>query len=353
MTTPSEPGESVPQEPPVLPEEAAVQDQAQAQEAAAAELASQIRELATEIAKQAVLDFDPATIRKGTVTAIAKTATPPTLSVQISGDTTTTIDGVRYIEGYNPVVGDVVQLFKQGTDLNAFGKIAEAFSESTWTLAPLGSGWTHNGYSGGNVMYRKVWDHGSPKMVWKGVAARSGGTAVLSAALASTYRPAALRPLLAARTGVGGSNAVKLDFAADGSVTMVGGTTAPNGGTTSTSADHTHQIQNSDHFHGDTSSEGSHTHGIANNDHNHGSPTGTTSGHSHSIATTTHKHGSAADGEPGGTTSVNNHAHSIPTSSHTHGTNGALSDGAHSHTADPSVDDPTWISFNGIEYYLD
>lgn len=135
-------------------------------------------------------------------------------------------------------------------------------------------------------------------------------------------------------------------------MTMVGGTTAPNGGSTSTSSDHTHQIANSDHFHGDTSSEGSHTHGIANNDHNHGGDTGTTSSHKHSIPTTTHKHGSPADGEPGGTTSVNDHAHSIPTSSHTHGTNGALADGSHSHTFDPTVDDPTWISFNQLEFFI-
>lgn len=370
MTTPDE---SVPAEPPVVPEEAAAQDAAaEAEQAAAAQLDA-IRELATEIAKQTLLDFDPATIRKGAVTAIATTSAPPTLSVQISGDTTTTIDGVRYIEGYNPVVGDVVQFFKQGTDLIAFGKVAEQFSQSTWTLAPLGSGWSHNGNSGGNVMYRKVWDHGSPKMEWKGTAARSSGTAVLGTPLDSTYRPAVLRPTTAARTGTGGANSVKLDFYPDGTVLMVGGATAPSGtaaaasGTTGSESGHNHGITNNDHSHGgDTNSGGSHGHGIANNDHNHGSPTGTTSGHSHSIATTTHKHGSATDGEPGGTSSAGSHSHSIPTTTHKHGDPTAGNDGgtsgteahshslgSHTHTVDITVTDPTWISFNGISYYLD
>ncbi|MCX5535195.1 hypothetical protein OG785_32160 [Streptomyces sp. NBC_00006] len=111
MTTPDESG---PVEPPVVPEEAAAQDVAADAEAAAAAQRDAIRELATEIAKQAILAFDPATVRKSAVTAIATTATPPTLSVQISGDTTTTIDGVRYIDSYAPVGGDTVLIIKAG-----------------------------------------------------------------------------------------------------------------------------------------------------------------------------------------------------------------------------------------------
>lgn len=349
MTTPSDPGETVPAEPPVSPDEAAVQDAAAEAEAAVAAQLQAIRELATEIAKQAVLDFDPATIRKGTVSSIASTAVPPTLGVQISGDTTE-IPGIRYIDSYAPEVGDTVLIIKQGTDLVALGEIAGQFSESAFTTVTLAAGFTHNGNANGNVEIRRVWDHGRWRVDMLGAANRSSGT--LIATLDAKYWPLARRSLSATRTAVGGSNTVKIDVEPNGQMLMVGGTTAPNGGSTSTSSEHTHQIQNSDHFHGDTSSEGSHTHGIANNDHNHGGDTGTTSSHKHSIPTTTHKHGSAADGEPGGTTSVTNHAHSIPTSSHTHGTNGALSDGAHAHTFDVTVVDPVWISFNQLSYFI-
>ncbi|AZM51754.1 hypothetical protein DMA15_03475 [Streptomyces sp. WAC 01529] len=322
---------------------------AEAEAAAAAQL-NAIRELATEIAKQTLLAFDPATLRKGTVSSIASTSAPPTLGVQISGDTTE-IPGIRYVDSYAPVVGDTVLVIKQGTDLVALGEIAGQFSESGWTTATLAAGFTHNGNGGGNVMYRRIWDHGSWKVQWQGVAARTSGTTIV-AAMPAGYIPSVRRPMSAGRTTIGGAVSVRVDFEASGAVLMVGGTTAPNGGDTSTSSEHTHQIANSDHFHGDTSSEGSHTHGIANNDHNHGGGTNSASGHSHTIPVTTHKHGNAADGEPGGTTSVNDHAHSIPTSSHTHGTNGALADGSHDHTFTPTVDDPAWISFNQLEYYL-
>lgn len=356
MTTPSE---SVPQEPPVVPGEAAAQDSAAKAAAAQAAQTDAIRELAAEIAKQAVLDFDPATIRKGVVTAIADTATPPTISVQISGDTTTTIDGVRYIDSYAPVVGDTALIIKQGTDLVALGQIAAAFSASVWTVVTLGAGFGHNGNANGNVRYRKVWDNGSPKMQWKGAATRSSGTIVVSTPLVSTHRPVEKRSIIVARTAIGGSNTVKLDFETDGTVTLVGGTTAPAGGTTDAESGHGHGIDNNDHDHGGgVSSEGSHTHGIANNDHNHGGSTNSASSHVHGIPTTTHKHGSAADGEPGGTTSVNDHGHSVSNTTHKHGNPTAGNDGgtdgteAHSHGFDVTVSDPAWFSFN-LEYFLD
>jgi hypothetical protein len=362
MTTPEpvDPAVPTPPVPEPTPEEAAAQQAAAERAAAEAALNEQIRALAAKIAEQAILDFDPATYRKGAVVSIQSTATPPTLTVTISGDTLE-IPGVRYYDHYHPAVNDVVHLMKQGTDLTAAGKIADQYSATSWTLASLLTGFTHNGNAGGNVEYRKVWENGSAKVEFKGVAGRSSGTNIF--ALPAGYQPPALRPLIARRNESGGSLTVGLDIGSN--VTMVGGTTSPAAVGTHlhdvgiTDNEHTHQIANSDHFHGDTDAAGSHTHGIANNDHNHGSPTGTTSGHSHSIATTTHKHGNAADGEAGGTTSVNAHAHNIPVSSHTHGSNGALgtavtingatdSGGGHSHT----VTDPTWISFNGVEVWL-
>ncbi|MFE0101147.1 hypothetical protein [Streptomyces sp. NPDC059009] len=357
MSTPSEPGESVPQEPPVVPEEAAAQDQAAEQQAADTAQLDAIRELATEIAKQQILAFDPATIRKGTVTAIASTSAPPTLSVQISGDTTTTIDGIRYIDSYAPEINDTVLIIKQGTDLVALGEIAGQFSESSWTTVSLAAGFSHNGNSNGNVEIRRIWDHGCWKVQMRGAANRSSGT--LIANVPANYRPTARRSLLCTRTATGGSNVVKIDVETTGDINMVGGTTAPNGGNTGDESAHSHGMENNDHDHGGgVSYEGSHTHGIANNDHNHGGSTNSASGHTHGIQVTTHKHGSPADGEPGGTTSVNNHSHSLNTTTHKHGSatagqpGGTTGTEAHHHSFAPTVDDPSWISFNQIEYFL-
>lgn len=352
MATPSDPGESVPQEPPVVPEETAAQDQAaEAQSAESAQLDA-IRELATEIAKQAVLDFDPATIRKGTVTAIADTSAPPTLSVQISGDTTTTIDGVRYIEAYTPAVGDVALIIKQGTDLVALGKIAANFSATTWTTVTLGAGFSHNGNGNGNVRYRRVWDNGSPKMQWRGGASRSSGTIAVTTPLATGYRPQSLVSVIVARSAVGGANDVKLDFKVDGTVEMIGGQTAPNSGTTGSTTPNDSTHSHGQHEHGiddSTHAHPSHDHSIPNNDHFHGGNTGTTSGHNHSISTTSHAHGGGTGGSTAGDST---HSHSGTTqmttpndSTHNHG--------GHSHGFNPTVDDPPWISFNGIEYFID
>lgn len=341
MSTPSDPGSSIPQKPPITPEEAAAQDAAAAAQAADAAQTDAIRELATEIAKQAVLDFDPATIRKGVITAIADTSAPPTISVQISGDTTTTIDGIRYITSYAPVVGDTALIIKQGTDLVALGNIAAAFSASAWTVVTLGAGFGHNGNGNGNVRYRKVWDNGSPKMQWKGAATRSSGTAVVSVPLASGYRPVERRSVIVARTA-GGSNVVKLDFDTDGTVNMVGANTAPLSATPSDSV-HNH---------------GGHDHGIASSSHGHSVPTsnqqniGSTSGTSN-----THHHAGGA-GQDASHTHDLDHTHAIggtSSSAHNHGGTDATTPndsthnhGGHSHT----VDDPVWIGFN-IEYFLD
>lgn len=353
MTTPepTDPAVPVPPVPEATPEESAAQQAAAEKAAAEAALHEQIRALAAKIAEQAILDFDPATIRKGTVASLQTTGTPPTVTITISGDTTTEIPGVRFYEHYPPQVGDVVHLIKQGTDLAAVGKIAEQFSESSFTTVSLAGGFTHNGNGNGDLKIRRVWDHGAWKVQVQGSVNRSSGT-VISSALDPKYRPVSStrRTVLASRDA-NGSNVVKIDFNADGTITMVGGATTPG-----TESAHGHGMENNDHDHGGgVSSEGAHTHGIANNDHNHGSPTGTTSGHSHSIATTTHKHGSAADGEPGGTTSVNAHSHSLNTTTHKHGSATAGEAGGTTGTEahDHPVDEPVWISFNGgTEYFL-
>lgn len=345
MATPSEPGDATPQEPPIVPEEAAAQDQVAEQQSAEAAQLDAIRELATEIAKQAVLDFDPATLRKGQITAIADTSAPPTLSVQISGDTTTTIDGVRYVESYVPAVGDTALIIKQGTDLVALGKIAANYSATGWTTVTLGAGFTHNGNGGGAVRYRRVYDNGSPKMQWRGVAARSSGTVVISTPLASGFRPQNRVPIGTARSATGGANSVKLDFQTDGTVEMVGGTTSPGAGTTggATPNDSTHNHGSHEHVIPESShTHGFHSHGISSSAHTHGGahPSPNDSPHTHGGATTNEVNPASAHSH-GGTTNVE----TPNDSTHNHG--------SHDHSFNPSVEDPPWISFEGIEYFID
>lgn len=83
-----------------------------------------LRRLAT-VLQQSGLSFDPVTMRKATVTAVSLAATPPTVSILLSGDTTTTIDGVRIHRTYTaPAVGDTVLVIKQGKDILAWSSAA-------------------------------------------------------------------------------------------------------------------------------------------------------------------------------------------------------------------------------------
>jgi len=359
MATPSEPGESVPQDPPITPEEAAAAAAAQADAAAAAALNDQIRALAAEIAKQTLTDFDPATIRKGTVTAIATGSAPPTLTITISGDTTA-IPGVRYIDSYAPEVDDIVLIIKQGTDLVALGEIAGQFSESDWADVTLAAGFSHNGNSNGNVRIRRIWDHGTWKVQLQGGAARASGT-VIASALPVNYRPSTRRTVICGRNGSGGSNVVMVDFEASGAVNMVGGTTtgaADGAGTTSLAGLHSHGGSTGQaglHSHGGgTGSFGGHSHSISGAGlHSHGGNTGgITSGsaggaHTHDITQVNdHVHGIGSVGNHTHDISeVGHHVHSISEVDHHTHTGGGTD---HTH----AVTDPAWISFNQVEYFL-
>ncbi|MEV5596015.1 hypothetical protein [Streptomyces sp. NPDC052496] len=341
------PGESTPAEPPIVPTEAAAQEAQQAAQAAQAAQTQAIRDLATEIAKQTLLDFDPATIRKGTVSSIADTAVPPTLGIQISGDTTE-IPGIRYIDSYVPVIGDTVLVIKQGTDLVALGEIAGQFSASTWTTATLGPGFSHNGNSNGSVRYRRVWDNGSFKMQWRGGAASTGAsTAVISTPLDVGYRPVGLVSVGTARDAIG-STSVKLDFTPSGTVNVVGGTVVPSI-TDATIGGHSHSGPAHTH------SGPSHTHQVfTSHQQDIGATGGTSQSHTHSYS--------------GGTTGGQNQSHTH-TLNHTHemddtgaagtgqtgsaGTGSTSTDGGSTHGHENNASAPTWISFNSIEHFLD
>jgi hypothetical protein len=362
MTTPpaegSDPAVPVPPVPESTPEEAAAQQAAAEAAAAEAALTEQIRALAAKIAEQAVLDFDPATIRKGAVTAIATGATPPTLSVQISGDTTTTIDGIRYLDSYAPVAGDTVLIIKQGTDLVALGEIAAQFSESAWETVSLASGFTHNGNLNGNAQIRRIWDHGTWKVQMQGAVDRSSGSLV--ATLDVKYRPAARRSLLCTRTAIGGSNVVKIDIETNGQMILIGMTAAPgsdgshNHSIGITDNAHTHGISSYAHTHGQHNhgvsiTDNAHTHQIRETVHNHSGAVSATSPHTHgtqgALGTAVTINGTTGNRTP----DSSSHAHGGDTSGTAvtiNGTSGSV--GNHSHT----VDEPSWISFNQLEWFI-
>jgi hypothetical protein len=262
----------------VTPEEQAARDAAEAKA---------IRELASQITQMSKLGFDPLTIRKGIIGAVSDTSTPPTVSVNISGDTETLVNGVRLVNNFTPIIGQTVLIGKQGTELFVLGAISSSnpvlhtvYTDNGWVKATLANGF-HNGNSSGDIYYRRVLDHGSWKMQWQGGWDPNGATTMITA-LDPDYRPASRRPIICARNA-SGAVSVKMDFQTDGSVTMVGGTT----GTTGTSHS--------------TASAGFHQH--------------------------------EENGGGDFTFFAGTHDHSI---------------GSHSH----SVDLPTWVSLNGVEYFL-
>lgn len=369
MTTPTEgsdPAVPVPPSPEPTPEEAAAQQAAA--EAAAAEAAfnDKVRALAAEIAKQTILEYDPVTRRKGTVTSLQTGSAPPTITVTISGDTTVEIPGVRYYEHYQPKVSDVVHIDKQGTDIVAVGKIAEQVSETGFTAVPLINGFTNNGNGNGNLMVRRIWDNGQWKVEFQGGINCPGGQTVLCNALDAKYRPtsATRRTVLCARDAAG-SNVVKVDVGNDGSLSLVGTTTAgvttdlgDTGSTTPNDSAHEHTGTTNVVTPNDSShTHASHTHnsGASNaglSSHSHSGTTTVVSGHEHGIPNSdhqhpTHDHGISSEVNPTSTHNHGGHEHVIFASSHNHGGH-AHDQGSHNHAAT----EPVWVSFNQVEYYL-
>jgi hypothetical protein len=220
------------------------------------------------------------------------------VSINLSGDTQQ-IDGVRFLESYSPVVGDVLAIAKVGPDLLILG--AYALGASSWTQATLGSGFTHNGDSQGNVEYRLVWDNGSLKMQWQGCAAVSGsGTGLITTALDTAFRPSAQRKFLQAR-GLGNGASflgVHVVFATNGTVSLAGN--AP------TAPAHTHTL---------------------------GTSAGESNGHLHSVYV-------SSDGSSYGAWTADynglDHSHAMGNSTGTSGT----------------LPTPDWVSLHGIEYFL-
>lgn len=262
----------------------------------------QIRELAAQIGQMSKLPYTPDTIRKGVIASVNHATTPPTVSINISGDTTTLVGEVRTLDNYSPVVNQTVLVMKQGSEIFILGAIAASPAagapvgqEATtgWIKATLSNG-THGG-TGSDVYYRRILDHGSWKVQWRGVWNTSGSVNMISSgdALGDEYQPSNYRAIACAREN-DGSVTSRMDFNADGTVTLH--VESPN--TFSAS--------------GSTTFDGSHGHDF--ND----------------IYGATGEFATA-----NGTFSSGSHNHGV--SSHSHGVD---------------VDHPNWVSLNGVEYFL-
>lgn len=358
VTPATDPADPTPPVPDVTPEEAAAQAAAADAAAQAALLNDQIKALATEIAKQTLLDFDPATIRKAEVTASADTANPPTISIQISGDTTVTIDGVRYLDSYSPVVGDTILVFKQGTDLVALGQINDT------PASPADQGWVTTG----GVQYRKVLDNGDLKVVLRGSFTVSG-TSLWT--MNSGYIPSVTRTILAGRNGEATSVLVQIAVTT-GAVTLVGGTqtlgtTDPGGNGANATGLNTGMGGNGANATGqNTGSGGNGANATGQNTGSGGNGANATGQNTGGAsAGTAHVHSLGAHGH-----SINDHVHSL--GSHGHSIDAHVHDlGGHGHSIDDhnhtlgahghSIDDhshnltlalPTTVYFDSLEFYL-
>ncbi|MER7596288.1 hypothetical protein [Streptomyces hydrogenans] len=273
----------------------------------------EIRLLVAQMQKAGALGFDPSTHVKGVITAVSYASSPPTVSLQISGDTTTTITGVRIMNNFTPVTGQTVDIRKQGADIVITGHTADV---SGTARGQVGSGWikatltngSHNGNSNGDVYYRLKLDDGSWKVQWQGGWAPEGSSIMIDSgqALPERFWPKALRSVPAARQ-VSTATSVVFDFHTDGRVVLTGHTYSTSASTVSGDVSFV-SIGGS----GFTSVNGSHTH---------------------------------IDGGGFATTTSGGHDHSVNIgASHDHGFYG----GAHTHTAFW----PAWVSLNGVEYFL-
>src|SRR5687768_11097663 len=234
----------------------------------------------------AKLGFDPMTVRKGVVAAVADTTTPPTVSINISGDTTTLVSQVRTLNNYTPAVGQTVLIGKQGTEIFLLGAISatsptsvSTFTDNGWIQATLTNG-SHNGNSNGNVYYRRVLDHGSWKMQWRGGWTTGGSDIMIDTAdaLDPDYRPTGHRTVPAARDLVGATN-VNIDFHTNGRVVVTGGVEPTNSATVSLSGTTGSALTSSyvEHSHGGAVAIS----GITHNDGFHSHSWSDSASHSH------------------------------------------------------------------------
>lgn len=292
--------------------------------AAQSQQTDQVRSLATALAS---VDSASAHVLKGTVTAVDSIVfsnVPHTVTVTMSGDTTS-IAGVRFLNSYSPLVGDTVLMVKQGSDLFVLGQMSVALpSAAGWTQPTLGTGFTHDGND--PIQYRVVYDNGSPKVQLRGGATQSGSNTTIFT-MPAEFRPLTNKtPILIARDTAGGSNVAQLVVNSSGTMVLTGPTV------------------------GVKASSGSQT-GVGGGSAVTGNPSGSTTSSSGS-------QGESGTTTSGSTTNMindgsgNNFASHVHFgNSHTHTLVHTHVGGAHQHPLD-AVTHPTSVSLNGVEYFL-
>lgn len=277
----------------------------QQQAAASVETREAVRSLAATLSPDVETT---ARLIKGTVTAVSISTNPRVLSATLEGDTTTVVADIAYLHSYTPVVGDTVQLIKQGSSVLAIGQTstpAATPAADGWIEPTLSSGATTNAFD--PVRYRIVVDCGSRKIQLRGGVNISSMPASLWT-MPTEMRPVVnLTPILLARNLEGGGVAMQLVPQANGTMTCQGMTTGVQGITSSGGVTTSGALPDSI-----TDIGGEHRHWENN-------------------------------GGSDGFTDYNG--------PHTHGMGHDHTAGNHTHTTS-AVSSPTWISFNGVEYFL-
>lgn len=285
-----------------------------------------IRQVASAITQAAVggTAADPSSaisgFGKGVVTAYNPNVGPRTVTITLNGSTTP-IPGVTYLDSYSPNVGDVVVVATINEQQFVLGQL-DADSTGTfagWQLAEplLQSGYTSNGDGNGDLKYRLVIDNGARKVQWQGsIAIGSPGSNTVLTVPADYFNPGGTRNTLLAARDQGQLNGLQVDFNTDGTVELWGtqsmpslsggGATTSQSGTTSGGHSHSVTVTGSEGFSGTDS--GGFTYS--------GSASGSESGSSDNQTVTI----------------GHNHTVSMPTL---------------------SVNAPTFVSFNGLEYFID
>lgn len=300
-------------------------NQVVSQQQAAAE--TQTREQVRSLAGALVTDTTAcAMLIKGVVTAVDLVASPPSITCQLEGDTTTSVPGIVFIDSYSPVVGDTVQIIKQGNSIVAIGQVNDTGTGTAngWITPSLAANFTTNGNGYGPLQYRVVVDNGERKLQFRGAVSYTGSSDVQIFVLVTDARPTTKRNALVSRPHWQGANAMQVEFLTTGEVMMVGGTGVGVTGIASSGSGTTNSVDPNDNTTGVNNPYGGFSGG--------GDPQ--TSGPTIVVNSgdTAHQH-------------LFNHVHGI-TGSHSHTTPN------HTHTVE-TVDTPDWISFNGVEIFLD
>ena len=226
-----------------------------------------VRDLASALATPT---GTPVSVTKGVVTAFNLAANPPNVTVQLGGDTSTTISGVRFIDSYSPTVGDTCLILKQGSDIFALGQINdqdEGGTTSGWVTPTLGSSFTHDAALMGDLKYRVIVDNGDRKLQFKGSVDVLNSSSATLFTLPAGAIPSANRNVAIVRNYDGGSNVAVLEINLSGVVSLRGGTTVPASSSVPTGTDMAPNHNHSNPEGGNVGNGGSHYHDV--NSHNH------------------------------------------------------------------------------------